>query len=70
MNLEEIKKEISRSEKSLRSAGILLKNNYFEDAISRCYYGVLHAAEAALLVENISISSHKAVRRLFGQHLI
>lgn len=70
MNLEEIKKEISRAEKSLNSAKILAKNNYLEDAISRCYYGILHAAKAALLVEGVNISSHKAVRRLFGQHII
>ena len=41
MNLEEIRKEISRAEKSLNSAKILAKNNYLEDAISRCYYGIL-----------------------------
>ena len=58
MNVEEIKKEIIRAEKSLNSAKILVKNNYFEDAISRCYYGILHAAKAALLVENINVSSH------------
>jgi uncharacterized protein (UPF0332 family) len=70
MNIEEIKKEISRADKSLNSAKILAENNYLEDAISRCYYGILHAAKAALLVEDVSISSHKAVRRLFGQHII
>jgi uncharacterized protein (UPF0332 family) len=70
MNVEEIKKEIIRAEKSLNSAKILVKNNYFQDAISRCYYGILHAAKAALLVENINVSSHKAVRRLFGQQII
>ena len=43
---------------------------YFEDAISCCYYVILHAAKAALLLEDVSLSSHKAVRRLFGQHLI
>ena len=41
MNLEEIKKEISRAEKSLNSAKILAKNNYLEDAISRCYCRIL-----------------------------
>jgi hypothetical protein len=67
---EEIKKEFERAEKSLRSAQILLKDNLLEDAISRAYYAILHAAKAALLVESINIESHRAVRRLFGQHLI
>lgn len=67
---EEIKKEFERAEKSLKSAQVLLKDNLLEDAISRAYYAILHAAKAALLVESINVESHRAVRRLFGQHLI
>jgi len=70
MNLEEIKKEISRADKALKSAEVLIQKNYYEDAISRCYYGALHAARAVLLIEDINIGSHQAVRRLFGKHLI
>ena len=70
MNLEEIKKEISRADKALKSASLLIQKSYYEDAISRCYYGALHAARALLLIENINISSHQAVRRLFGKYFI
>lgn len=41
-----------------------------EDALSRAYYAILHAARAVLLAEGVSVSSHRAVRRLFGSHLI
>ncbi len=67
---EEIYKELKRAEKSLKAAEILLKDGLLEDAISRSYYAILHAAKAALLVEGVNVESHRAVRRLFGQHLI
>ncbi len=31
---------------------------------------ILHAARAALLAEGVTVTSHRGVRRLFGQHLI
>ena len=70
MNQEEIKKEIDRADKALKSAEVLIEKSFYEDAISRCYYGALHAARALLLIEDINISSHQAVRRLVGKHFI
>lgn len=69
-NEEEIRKEISRSQKSLKSAKKLFEEGLLEDAISRSYYAVLHVAKAVLLSENVTVSSHEAVKRLFGMHLI
>lgn len=54
----------------MKSAEVLIEKSYYEDATSRCYYGALHAARALLLIEDINISSHKAVRRLIGKHFI
>ncbi len=70
MSMEEVNSELSRAKKTLNSAKLLLDNDYYEDAISRSYYAVLHAAKAVLILEGISTSSHRAVRRLFGQHII
>jgi len=70
MSKEEINKELERAEKSLKAAEILLKDGLLEDAISRSYYVILHAAKAVLLVQGVNVESHRAVRRLFGQHLI
>ena len=69
-NEEEIKKEVSRSQKSLKSAKKLFEERLLEDAISRSYYAVLHAAKAVLLSENVTVTSHDAVKRLFGMHMI
>jgi uncharacterized protein (UPF0332 family) len=67
---EEVQAELLRAERSLDAARILLKENFLEDALSRAYYAILHAARAVLLAEGVSVSSHRAVRRLFGSHLI
>ncbi|MBU1121446.1 MAG: HEPN domain-containing protein [Candidatus Omnitrophica bacterium] len=69
-NKIEIKKEIERSRKSLAAAKKLLEEGLFEDAISRAYYAVLHAAKSVLLAENIRVDSHEAVKRLFGLYLV
>ncbi|MDN5942530.1 MAG: HEPN domain-containing protein [Nitrospira sp.] len=67
---EEVQAELLRAEKSLDAARSLLENDFLEDALSRAYYSILHAARAVLLAEGVNVSSHRAVRRLFGQYLI
>lgn len=67
---EEIKAELLRAEKSLKAAHVLFEDGLLEDALSRAYYVILHAARAVLLAEGVRVKSHKAVRRLFGQHVI
>ncbi|TVM03083.1 MAG: hypothetical protein CV087_06875 [Candidatus Brocadia sp. WS118] len=67
---EEIRREIERSKKALVAAQKLFEEGLFEDAISRSYYSVLHAAKAVLLGEQVIVDSHEAVKRLFGMHLV
>lgn len=67
---EEVQAELHRADKSLQAAQSLLEDDFLEDALSRAYYAILHAARAALLAEGVNVSSHRAVRRLFGLHLI
>ncbi len=56
--------------KAQGAAAVLLEANFYEDAVSRAYYAVLHAAKAALLARDIVTESHTAVRRLFGKELV
>ncbi|HMV80633.1 MAG TPA: HEPN domain-containing protein [Leptospiraceae bacterium] len=70
MSEEEVKDEMGRANKALKSAEILYKEKLYEDSISRSYYAVLHAAKAALLSRGIEVDSHEAVKRLFGLHII
>jgi len=48
----------------------LQQHGLVEDAISRAYYAIMHAAKAALLVHDVIAESHAAVRRLFGHVLV
>ena len=54
--VEEVQAELLRAEKSLRAAQSLLDGNFLEDALSRAYYAILHAARAALLAEGVTVS--------------
>lgn len=70
MNPENVLAEFKRAEKALRAAQVLYADGLFEDAVSRSYYAVMHAAKAALLVHDAIAESHAAVRRLFGAVLV
>ena len=62
--------EMVRARRSLEAAEMLLARQFFEDAVSRAYYAVLHASRAALLAADISPATHEGVRRMFGLHLV
>lgn len=70
MNPKNIQAELARAVKSLQAAKILQTEGLFEDAVSRAYYAVMHAAKAALLVHDTISESHSAIRRLFGSELV
>ena len=61
---------LERAGKYLQSAKLLLDAGDYESSVSRTYYAMFFAAEAALLSKNISSSSHKGVISGFGLHFI
>jgi uncharacterized protein (UPF0332 family) len=63
-------KEMIRARKALGAAKILLSTHLYEDAVSRAYYSVLHAAKAALCKIGVEPESHRAVRAMFSLHLV
>lgn len=70
MREAQIRAELKRASQSLGAAEALLREDFHEDAVSRAYYAVLHAAKAALLARDIGAESHAAVRRLLGKELV
>jgi uncharacterized protein (UPF0332 family) len=54
----------------LKVAEKLLRDNDYEDAISRAYYAMYHAARAALAAENISPKTHEGVVSEFGRKFV
>jgi len=70
MNRILVRAEWQRACQALRAAELLIEGGLPADALSRAYYATLHGAKAALYVYDVATSSHTAVRRMFGLHLI
>ncbi len=68
--MTEIDSLIKRAERYIRSAELLLNDKDYESSVSRTYYAMFYAAQAALLTKNLSFSSHKGVISAFGKHFI
>lgn len=63
---ELIKGYLEKAEKKLKVAEKLLRSDDYEDAVSRAYYAVFHAAQALLLTEGERAETHKGIVTLFG----
>lgn len=68
--MKEIVSLIERADKYLKSSEMLLEEGDYESSVSRTYYAMFYAAEAVLLIKNLSFSSHKGVISAFGEHFI
>jgi uncharacterized protein (UPF0332 family) len=55
-----------KARQSLNAAKMLLDNNFSDYAVSRAYYAMFYIAEAFLLGEGMTFSSHAAVTSAFG----
>jgi uncharacterized protein (UPF0332 family) len=67
---DEQKYLLIKAERSLNAAKELNNKNYPEFATSRAYYAMFYIAEALLLNENLSFSSHAAVISALGKYLV
>lgn len=67
---EEIRAHLGKSEHRLKVARNLHQQEEYEDAVSRAYYSIFHAAHAALLTEGVRAKTHRGLSSLFGFHLI
>ncbi len=70
--MKDISKDIeilsAKAHTFLRTAEHTLRIGDYDSCASRCYYAMFLMAEAALLTEDLSSSSHKGVITLFGEH--
>ena len=65
-----IRTQIRKSEEKLNAAKTLFIEEFVDDAISRAYYSMFHAASAVLLSEGITVESHGALKTMFGLRFI
>ena len=68
--MKEIESLLKRSDRYLQTAKILIKEVDFESSVSRIYYAMFFAAQAALLSKELSFSSHKMTISGFGEYFI
>lgn len=59
-----------KAERSLNASKELNEKDYPDFATSRAYYTMFYLAEALLLEENLSFSSHSAVISAIGKYLV
>lgn len=64
---EQIRRIIKKANRSIRAAKRLVEDEDFDFALSRLYYAVFYAMEAALLTKNFSSSKHTGVISEFNR---
>ena len=58
---------VQKAHESIQAAQLLASQGFGDFAISRAYYAMFYVAQALLLDENLSYSSHSAVIANFGR---
>jgi len=59
---------LDKAADSLRAVALLATEDLYDFATSRAYYAMFYAAQALLLEDGLSFSSHAAVIAAFGRH--
>ncbi len=70
MNRVMVLAEWRRAVEGPGAAQVCRRDKFYADSVSRSYYAILHAAKAALQLQDVAAESHAAVKRLFGLHVI
>jgi uncharacterized protein (UPF0332 family) len=65
-----VEASLVRAEKALRSAKLLEENGEPEDAVSRAYYAMFHAARAILFSKGMKAKTHRGTISLFGEKIV
>jgi len=64
------KASLERAEKALKSAKLLQENGELEDAASRAYYAMFHAARAILFSKGITAKTHRGTISIFDEKIV
>jgi len=62
--------EIRRAQQAMLAADALAKGGLYNDATSRAYYAVFHAANALLTRIDVHPRTHRGVESLLAEHFI
>ncbi|MBI4720544.1 MAG: HEPN domain-containing protein [Chitinivibrionia bacterium] len=67
---DEMRALVSKARRYLKSSDLLIQDGDYDSSVSRAYYAMFYLAEALLLGEGLSFSSHKAVIGAFGKYFV
>jgi uncharacterized protein len=67
---EEIERLLSQAELRIEAARHLNKEGFFDDAVSRAYYGMFFATSALFLAKDIQVKTHRGLIARFGQEFV
>lgn len=70
MSADEVGALLAKAARYLDSADLLLDDGDPDSCVSRAYYAMFYAAEAALLAEGLTYNTHKGLIAAFGRHLV
>jgi len=65
--MEVAKAHLRKARKRLEASERLFSDGFHEDAVSRAYYAMYHAAKACLILEGSSPKTHEGVISEFGR---
>jgi len=65
-----VKAHLEKALERLRVAERLFREGYYEDAVSRAYYAMYHAARAALSTVGVFPKTHEGVVTEFGRKFV
>lgn len=61
---------LTRAYETLKEAETMIANDFYNASINRIYYSCYYAVSALLLTKEITPSTHKGTRQMFGLHFI
>ena len=67
---QKLTKLLEKAERKLKAAEKLHENDMYEDAVSRAYYAMYHAAMALLLTKDISPRTHSGMLTMLSLHFV
>ena len=65
-----VRYRIERADETLKEAGLLAKEGYYNAAFNRLYYACFYAALALLVKNGIQTSTHAGVKTMLGLHFV
>ncbi len=68
--MKEIGALLTKAQRYLRSARLLLQDGDYASCVSRSYYAMFYCAQAALLTKGLTFSSHKGTLSGFGEQFV